>query len=240
MLSGKPADIPVGGACAFQLPPDPTCASRARSLLAATMRDLRLPQGLIEDAKLAVSELATNALNHAPSPWFSGMALPELWVWARTRPAPELVVSVFDAHREVWPIGTDADLLDDHGKGLAIVAALASNTGAHRTRARFRPACEGKRVWFAVALSTPWPEADQTVPPATAAWGLSEVLHARGIRVIRRTDEVGISILAIGDLNVWVEPKAFSWRTGRGYIHQPLVDLHETAECIVSHLEGHR
>ncbi|MDL4813079.1 ATP-binding protein [Actinomadura opuntiae] len=240
MLSGRPADIPIGGACAFQLPADPTCASRSRSLLAATMRELHLPPGLIEDAKLAVSELATNALNHAPSPWSNGMAFPELWVWARTRPAPELVVSVFDAHREVWPVSTDTDLLDDHGKGLAIVAALASHTGAHWTRARFRSSCTGKRVWFAVALPTPWPKADQIVPPATAARGLSEVLRARGVGVVRRTDEAGISILATGDLNIWVEPKAFSWRAGTNYLRQPLIDLQETAECIVSHLEGHR
>jgi hypothetical protein len=204
------------------------------------MRDLHLPQALIEDAELAVSELATNALKHAPSPWFRGMALPELWVWARTCPAPELVVSVFDSHRDVWPVSSHSDLLDDHGKGLTIVAALASHTGAHWTRARFRASCEGKRVWFAVALPTPWPEADEVVPPATAARGLSEILQARGIRVLRRTHEVGISVLAIGDLNIWVEPKAFTWQTSRGYTHRPLIDLHETAECIVSHLEGHR
>ncbi|QKG20113.1 ATP-binding protein [Actinomadura verrucosospora] len=240
MLSGKPADILVGGACTFQLPPDPTCASRARSLLAATMRELHLPPGLIDDAKLAVSELATNALNHASSPWFRGMALPELWVWSRTHPASELVVSVFDAHRELWPVNTSTELLDDHGKGLAIVAALSSCTGAHWSRARFRTSCEGKRVWFALGLSAPWPMADRIVPPAAAACRLSEVLQARGIQVSRRTDDAGISILAAGGLNVWVEPKAFSWRTGQGYVQQPLIDLHETAEHIVSQLEAQR
>ncbi|MEU5996032.1 hypothetical protein ABZ806_44245 [Spirillospora sp. NPDC047418] len=31
-------------------------------------------------------------------------------------------------------------------------------------------------------------------------------------------------------LNIWVEPKAFSWREGRRYQHQPLTDIQETAE----------
>ncbi|MFF4242624.1 ATP-binding protein [Actinomadura geliboluensis] len=114
MLTGAPADIPAGGACAFQLPGDRSAASHARSLVAATMRQLGFAPDPIEDARLAVSELATNALTHT-----SSTTRPELWIWARTRPTPQLVVSVFDAHRDAWPIICGADLLDEHGKGLA-------------------------------------------------------------------------------------------------------------------------
>ncbi|URN07665.1 hypothetical protein LUW74_32795 [Actinomadura madurae] len=105
MLTGNPAGIPAGEACAFQLPPDPSAASHARSLTAATMRQLGYATDPIEDAKLAVSELATNALTHASST----AARPELWIWARTHPTPQLVVSVFDAHRDSWPVLRVAD-----------------------------------------------------------------------------------------------------------------------------------
>ncbi|MEU8803286.1 ATP-binding protein [Spirillospora sp. NPDC048819] len=228
MLTGRPADIPPGGACAFQLPGDARCASQARSLLTATMRELNFTADSIEDAKLAVSELATNAHAHAPS-----TSRPELWVWARTRPAPELVVSVFDTHCETWPVSHNADLLDEHGKGLAIVAALSSNTGTHHTRSRLTTSV-GKCVWFTLTLPTGWPAAKRVIIPAVAAGRLSEVLRARGVPAACRCDDNGISLINVGALNIWVEPNAFSWRSSQGYTRQPLIDLQEVAERIVS------
>ncbi|MEU4827069.1 hypothetical protein AB0H37_34795 [Actinomadura sp. NPDC023710] len=117
MLTGEPTGIAAGGACAFPLPSDASTASQARSLLAATMHPLGFASDQIEDGELAVSELATNAYTYASSAGRLTAAGQELWVWARTCPTPELVVSVFDAQRETWPIIRDAELLDEHGKG---------------------------------------------------------------------------------------------------------------------------
>ncbi|WP_021591187.1 ATP-binding protein [Actinomadura welshii] len=232
MLTANPAAIPAGEACAFQLPRDPSAASRARSLTAATMRQLGYATDPIEDAKLAVSELATNGFTHASST----AALPELWIWARTCPTPQLVVSVFDAHRDTWPILRGADPLDEHGRGLSIVVALSADTGSHFTRSRLT-AATGKCVWFALPLPTPWPAIDRVVAPLSAASRLSAALRARGVPTTCRSDDSGISILNTGALNVWVEPKVFSWRDGQGYVRQPLLDLQEAAERIIRHHE---
>ncbi|MFD0685181.1 ATP-binding protein [Actinomadura fibrosa] len=228
MLMGRPADIANGGACVFQLPRDPSAVSKARSLIAATMRAFPFAADMVEDAKLAVSEVTTNALAHAAS-----TACPELWVWARTRPVPELVVSVFDAHRDTWPVADNGGLLDEHGRGMSIVAAFSTDAGSHLTRSRLTR-MSGKCVWFRLPLPEPWPGVDRVIAPRVAAERLSEVLRARGVLFTCRSDDSGISVLTLGARNVWVEPKSFSWRDGRGYVRQPLIDLQETAERIVS------
>ncbi|GAA0284354.1 hypothetical protein GCM10009527_095530 [Actinomadura nitritigenes] len=231
MLTGRPADITVGGACAFQLPRDPSAASQARTLVAATMRELGFTTDTIDDAKLAVSELATNAHTHA-----SSATHPELWIWARTRPALELVVSVFDTHRDTWPVSGNADLLDEHGKGLSIVAALATRTGSHFTRSRLTTTT-GKCVWFTLPLPACWPTAVRVIAPKLASDNLLDALRGRGIPATGCSDDRGISVLTVATLNIWVGPTGFSWRDRRGYVRQPLIDLQETAERIVSRNE---
>ncbi|NEA29492.1 ATP-binding protein [Actinomadura bangladeshensis] len=229
MLTGNPADIPAGGACVFQLPGDPSAASRARSLVSATMRHLSFVLDPIEDAKLAVSELATNALAHA-----SCTARPELWIWARTHPAQELVISVFDTDRDAWPTTGNADLLDEHGKGLSIVTAVAAGTGANPTRSRLT-ASTGKRVWFTLTLPTPWRTPHPAPTPICAATRLAQALNARAVPTTCRSDDTGISVLTTPTQNIWVEPTAFSWREGQCYTRRPLIDIQETAEHIVGH-----
>ncbi|MFI0350974.1 ATP-binding protein [Actinomadura sp. 9N407] len=234
-MTGTANAIPAGEACTFQLPPDPRCASLARSLLAETMSTLMLPGRLIDDAKLSVSELATNAHVHAGQP----AVPPELWIWARTRPRPELVISIFDTSRSALPTTAETDLLAEHGKGLGIVAALSSETGAHFTRSRLACApVRGKAVWFAIPLPATWP--DCLVAPAHAAQRLLLALQQRGIHTVCRSDDIGISVITAGQLNVWVEHRAFSWRQSKGYTHQPLIDVQETAEQIVGHIEAGR
>ncbi|MFE9107008.1 ATP-binding protein [Actinomadura geliboluensis] len=233
VLTRDPAAIPAGGACVFQLPGDPSAASHARSAVSSTMRQLGFAVDQVDDAKLAVSELATNALTHA-----SSMTRPELWMWARTRPSLELVISVFDGHRNGWPSITHADLLDEHGKGLSIVVALATRTGTSFTRSRLSVST-GKRVWFTLALPAPWSATGRVIAPRFAAHRLSEALAARGIPTTCRSDDTGISVITAGTLHVWVEPKAFCWRDDHGYTRQPLIDLQETAERIVNHHESH-
>ncbi|MGK5559156.1 ATP-binding protein [Actinomadura kijaniata] len=104
-------DFPLttGGFHAFTLPAARECASIARSALTIVMSQLDLPQPLIDDGALAVSELASNSLLHAPSCPY------ELWIWRHTVPEPELVVSVFDTDRTRLPTFTPGDLLAENG-----------------------------------------------------------------------------------------------------------------------------
>jgi hypothetical protein len=224
------------GARFFQLVSGPRGAAQARSLLASAMGSLGLPGGLVEDRELAVSELATNAHQHADRAGPAGpVVAPELWVWVRSRPVPQLVVSVFDADRAGLPRVGSAGLLEEHGKGLGLVAAVSVAWGSHPSRCRLgnRPA-EGKATWFVLPLPCPWPTGCQAVHPSAAARGLVETLGTRGIDTRCRSDDKGISVVQAGGLNVWVGPQTFSWRCGaEGYVHHPLVDLQEVAEQVV-------
>jgi hypothetical protein len=95
--TGRPPDIAAGGVCAWRLPPDPSCASIGRSLVRITMTTLGLAGEPVDAAVLAVSEMTTNALHHGLR---AGSCAPaELWVWARTTPAPQPVVTVLDTCR---------------------------------------------------------------------------------------------------------------------------------------------
>jgi hypothetical protein len=241
MMGGRPADITVGGACAFQLPHGLGCAAQARSLLSSAMTALGLPRELVEDGELAVSELATNAFQHAGGTGRDGPAtLPELWVWARVHPAPQLVVSVFDADPTAMPQVSGAGPLEEYGKGLGIVAAVSACWGCRRSRCRLgnRPA-GGKATWFALPLPGPWPTGRTAVGPSAAAQELVCALAARGIDGNRRSDDTGISIVHAGRRNVWVRPGTFCWRDGTGgYVQYPLADLQEVVEHLVSDHES--
>ncbi|WP_147449260.1 ATP-binding protein [Actinomadura pelletieri] len=223
-----PDTIRDGGAQVFRLPTDSRCAYQARAHLTETMRALDFDPDVIRDAKLAVSELATNSHIHAEGT----TEPPELWIWARTCPSPELVVSVFDTRWETLPSACSSDTLDEHGKGLSIVAALSVDTGTDITRSRLTRA-RGKRVWFTIALPLPWPTETRVISPSQAARGLYEALTQRGVPATRQGD-----LVTAAPLNIWVEPKTFTWHTGGTDTHQPLQDLQETAEQITTHLES--
>jgi hypothetical protein len=229
-------DVAGGGARFFQLVQGSRCAAQARSLLASTMTSLGLPRGLVEDGELAVSELATNAHQHADraSPDHPIVA-PELWVWVRSCPVPQLVVSVFDADRAGLPRIGSIGLLEEDGKGLGIVAAVSAAWGTHPSRCRLGNwLVVGKVTWFALPLPGPWPGTDQIIEPSVAAHGLVDALAARGIDARCRSDDKGVSVVQAGGLNVWVHPTAFSWWDGGGrYVHHPLVDLQEVAEQVL-------
>ena len=238
MMTGDPADIVAGGGCAFPLPSDASTASQARSLLAATMRPLGFASDQIEDGELAVSELATNAYTYASSTGRVSEVGQELWIWARACPTPELVVSIFDTQRETWPVIRDAELLDEHGKGLSIVSAVSASTGTHFTRSRIT-AAPGKCVWFTLALPSLWQMVDQALTPTLAACRLSDALKARGISTTYRREDSGATVLSTRTLSIWIGSKTFTWHDGHRYTRQSLIDLQETAERITSHHEIH-
>lgn len=158
----------------------------------------------------------------------------------RTVPAPQLVVSIFDCARPALPRTAGTGLLDEHGKGLDLVAAVTAtgeparpDRGCPRSARPARPS--GSRC--------PCPSAGQAatlrIHPGTAAQTLTLNLSERGHTGRRGSDEEGVSVVELPGLNVWVLPQHFCRRPGPGRcVRRPLIDLQETAELLVRHLES--
>ncbi|MFF5261115.1 ATP-binding protein [Actinomadura viridis] len=127
MFSSRPRDIPLGGACLWALPMDASIAARARQLVAGALELLAFPAGQVDDGRLAVSEVATNAFRHARTSPLPGGAAPELWMWARSYPRRELVVTVFDGCRDRVPAPKAGAPLDEGGRGLGMVANVCAS-----------------------------------------------------------------------------------------------------------------
>ncbi|RAY10871.1 hypothetical protein DPM19_33465 [Actinomadura craniellae] len=243
MSSGRPGDIPLGAACAWPLMPDASIAAQARHLLGGVMGALAFPREAIEDGRLAVSELAANAYRHArpvrPGP-FGPVAPPELWVWARAHPRPELVVTVFDGCRDRVPAVRAGDPLAEHGRGLAMVAAVCGGwgTGPSRSRLAARPVA-GKTVWFALPLPDPWPGAARIARPSHTAGRLHGLLARRGVTGTITTHAKGVSLVAVPSCpSIRVEPVAFGYTDADGApVRRPLTDIHDLAEHLVQRVE---
>ncbi len=141
--SGRYHHVPGQAASrAWLLPADASCARRARALVDELCTEAGVPRETAREAKVMVSELATNAFQHAAS------ADPhELWFDAE---ADEVVVGVFDALPLDGVLG-DVTFSGDHGRGLLIVAELSGGRcGLEPAPSRLHPAINGKIVWFAV------------------------------------------------------------------------------------------
>lgn len=93
-------------------------------------------EALIADAEIIVSELITNAIN-------ADCELAELKLSARS---DCVRIEVHDDGVGM-PELQSPGIADRHGRGLLIVAALATDWGVER-------APEGKRVWAELALAT--------------------------------------------------------------------------------------
>ncbi|MEU6749402.1 ATP-binding protein [Spirillospora sp. NPDC046719] len=240
MVVESATDLAVGGVCAWRLPSDETGPAAARSFLQRTLDGLGVERDVVEDGKLAVSETATNALRYGhPGPHDRPHAPPELWVWARTVPSPQLIVSVFDCARTSLPHASGADLLDERGKGLAILEEFTAGWGCALTRSRVAErAVPGKAVWFALPLPLGWPGRTVRVHPGTAAQCLLLNVTRRGFRGTRCSDERGVSVVVLTGLNVWVHHRHFCWWASETrYVRRPLIDLQE-AEQVVRHLDA--
>ncbi|GAA4086364.1 ATP-binding protein [Actinomadura miaoliensis] len=132
---------------AWSLPRGPACARHARTLLADALAELGVPRDPIADAKLMVSELATNAYQHA-----ADYGPHELWLAVDddARPPAEVRCAVFDAFVDArlpgysWTSG-------DCGRGLSIVAEMSQGRwGLLHTLSRLGTPVPGKAVWFVV------------------------------------------------------------------------------------------
>jgi anti-sigma regulatory factor (Ser/Thr protein kinase) len=122
------------------LPHDPTGPSQARDVINHVLGGL--PHRIVEIARLLVSELVTNAVQH-------------------THPGPEgdigLLVIVHDenVHVEVSDAGgssrpAERPLGGDGGYGLRLVHDLSTSWGVRRTAG-------GQSVWFELAAEAPLP-----------------------------------------------------------------------------------
>ncbi|NVI87414.1 ATP-binding protein [Actinomadura sp. BRA 177] len=134
----------------WALPGGPGCAGHARRVLREALASLGAPPDAIADAQLMVSELATNAYQHA------GEHGPhELWLYRGEGPAREVRCAVFDAFADAalpgysWTSG-------DCGRGLSIVRELSGGQwGLRRTLSRLGPPVRGKAVWFVLPDARP-------------------------------------------------------------------------------------
>jgi anti-sigma regulatory factor (Ser/Thr protein kinase) len=113
------------------LPREPRSAGQARRHVEAACPDL--PPDQLDTARLLVTELVSNALRHGDGP--------VVLVLSRTREG--LRVGVEDDGPSM-PAVTHHPVLAQQGRGLQLVAGLASTWGVAR-RGEGQP---GKQVWF--------------------------------------------------------------------------------------------
>jgi anti-sigma regulatory factor (Ser/Thr protein kinase) len=222
----------------WQLPEDATCARQARSCVADALGALAVPQAQIEDAKVMVSELAGNLIQHA-----AGHRPHELWLHRAGRAG--LVVSVFDTS-PVFPAQTrpNSDDLRCDGRGLAIVGALSDGIwGVRVSRSRQPFSMPGKNLWFGISLQA---ERALTRPePRTSETGhlLRACLQARGIAPVYLSERDGICVVSLPyELTVWLRDGDFRWLRpdACGYEARPLADFAATVEDLVHRYEVRR
>jgi len=116
---------PVPGAFAAES----ATPSAVRRVVAAQVKDC--PESVRNAAPLAASELVTNAVQH------TGGFRVELAVDAHSA-----TLAVFDARPSLWPSLSDAEPLAASGRGLSIVAAIASTWGITAGRREKSVWCE--------------------------------------------------------------------------------------------------
>lgn len=124
----EPADV-----AEWRLTAEPPASGRARAVVREQLHAWGLRE-LVDSAELLVSELVTNAVLHSH-------ARP---VALRLVRGDTLLCEVEDDDHEL-PALTDARPMDEAGRGLRVVSALARAWGASRTTA-------GKSVWFELTL----------------------------------------------------------------------------------------
>ncbi|GAA2413829.1 hypothetical protein GCM10010191_24550 [Actinomadura vinacea] len=237
MISDRPSDIPLGGACLWALPLDASIAARARYLVTDALGILGFPAEQIDNGRLAVSEVATNALQHTRT----RAALPELWMWARTYPSRELVVTVFDASRERVPAEKAGGPLDEHGRGLGMVASVCVSWGSGPSRSLLNEqALPGKAVWFTLPLPGPWPGTARLASPTHTAASLRGLLARRGVHGVITSHTKGMAMVSVPcGINVTVEMTALRHPDANGtWVRRPLTDMTDLAEHIVSRTEA--
>ncbi|WP_181799434.1 ATP-binding protein [Kitasatospora acidiphila] len=121
----------------FRVLPSAEAVPAARCRVIRTVRDWDVPltEDALRDVELLSSELITNAVSYTDAPCVVCVS----WNGGRLR------VEVVDSSHEL-PAPGEGDLDATNGRGLFLVAALATDWGAE-------PDPAGKRVWFEVGAS---------------------------------------------------------------------------------------
>jgi anti-sigma regulatory factor (Ser/Thr protein kinase) len=134
----------------------PTAVASARRFVVAQLRTWGL-EPLVDDVELVTSELVTNAVREV------GLdTVPDGYAALHTAAPPLIVLQLrLTAHRvlcEVWdpspelPVRSQAGPFDEGGRGMALIATLASRWGCYPS-----PAGRGKVVLAWWGLSQPSP-----------------------------------------------------------------------------------
>ncbi|MFC5180609.1 ATP-binding protein [Actinomadura harenae] len=246
----RAADAVAGGECvAWVLPPDESCAGQARRYVREVMSELGLPNGTVDDACTAVSEIATNVYVHTygrRAPIVTGpVGLPEIYLYLRNGRS-ELITKIFDTSPWRGPLLREPRLSDldaECGRGLGIVDALAQEHrgvwGVHRTTARLGGvAVPGKAVYFALPFtpSVPAPFVpQQPIDCRGAARALENELLARGVGPIHRCEGWNMAVLSIRpEITLWARAGGLLLTTPHtGTVRYPLEDVAELVEVIV-------
>ncbi|WP_405988443.1 ATP-binding protein [Streptomyces sp. NBC_00986] len=111
---------------------------------------LDLDEELIGDLRLLTGELVANSVTHTQAPCVVCVR----WTGERLR------IEVTDGDPTL-PVLTQALSMDEHGRGLFLVAAMATEWGSH-------PCAAGKKTWFELAVPV-------SVADTTTTSSISEV-----------------------------------------------------------------
>ncbi|GAA3937615.1 hypothetical protein GCM10023085_18720 [Actinomadura viridis] len=201
-------DLAGGAAVAWVLPADRTCAGVASSLLGDLLGALRVPRESAREAQMMISEVATNALEHAGGPG-------ELWAY---RAGGGVVCGVSDRLPEKAPplrpvpFGSQ-DLTCEYGRGMALVDVYAKGEwGVHRTRGQLGGHVPGKVVWFRVGAQLP---ALRGGHPSEMARNVRDRLCARGVNGVIVSQSPRLALVSVcHGLDVWC-------RAGRFQVREP-------------------
>lgn len=119
---------------------DPRSARAARDFVRLRLTAIGAPAEVVDDAVLLVSELHGNAVRHAPGA--------HITVRFAHDPKRSMFTVAVQDHAHARPRAADpADPIElkDSGRGLALVAAIATAWGRH-------PLPDGKAVWLTLDL----------------------------------------------------------------------------------------
>jgi anti-sigma regulatory factor (Ser/Thr protein kinase) len=115
------------------LPPVPSSAGAARRALGEYCMKYGVPADLLESGELVISELVTNAVLHARTPFL---------VWAEYD-AGALTVAVADGNSTLPRLLPPDDDLRQGGRGMAVIDELGGRWGVVKTDL-------GKTVWATI------------------------------------------------------------------------------------------
>lgn len=121
----------------WRLPRHARSVGRARALFREQAVSWTLPRDVTDTAELLLSELMTNAYRHAKAP-----ADRQIWARAILSEGNRLRILVSDASTTL-PVPRTTSLVEESGRGLALVVMLADAWGAEA-----REGGVGKTVWF--------------------------------------------------------------------------------------------